>query len=221
MRRHALNDEQWARVRALLPETGRGPRSDRKDRLFVDAVLYRAKTGISWRDLPERFGPWKSVYNRFANWTRRGHWERIFRDLQYEIDEAGCLVAGSVVRGHQDAAGGRGGINCNALGHSRGGFSTKLHAVVDAKGRPLHVALTPGHRHEMTAALEMLRHARGKVLIADTGYDSDSFRAAIKACGLKPIIHPNPTRRNKVHLDRKKYRARYLVEVFFHRLKRF
>ena len=72
-------------------------------------MLYRAKTGVPWRDLPERFGPWKSVYNRFANWARKGHWETIFRELQDEVDEVGSIVDGSVVRAHQDAAGGKGG----------------------------------------------------------------------------------------------------------------
>jgi transposase len=77
--------------------------------LFIEAVLFRAKTGLPWRDLPERFGPWKSVYNRFANWARKGHWAAIFRELQLEIDETGSIVDGSVVRAHQDASGGKGG----------------------------------------------------------------------------------------------------------------
>ena len=75
----------------------------------MEAVLYRAKTGLPWRDLPERFGPWKTVYNRFANWSRKGHWERIFRLVQYEVDQEGCIVDGSIVRAHQDASGGKGG----------------------------------------------------------------------------------------------------------------
>jgi transposase len=109
--RHALTDSQWARLRPLLPKKGRGPRSEKADRLFVDAVLFRAKTGLPWRDLPERFGPWKSVFNRFSNWSRKGHWARIFRELQLELDETGSIVDGSVVRAHQDAAGGKGGSN--------------------------------------------------------------------------------------------------------------
>jgi transposase len=76
--------------------------------LFIDAVLFRAKTGLPWRDLPERFGPWKSVYNRFANWARKGHFAAIFRDLQIEVDETGSIVDGSVIRAHQDASRGCG-----------------------------------------------------------------------------------------------------------------
>jgi len=109
--RHALTDTQWARLQKFLPRRKTGPAALRGDRLFVEAVLYRAKTGLPWRDLPERFGPWKSVYNRFANWARKGHWAAIFRELQLEVDETGSIVDGSVVRAHQDASGGKGGSN--------------------------------------------------------------------------------------------------------------
>jgi transposase len=111
MHRHALTDAQWRRLERILPRQRAGPRATRGDRLFIEAVLYRAKTGSPWRDLPDRFGPWKSVYNRFANWARRGHWGAIFRELQYEIDDTGSIVDGSVVRAHQDASGGKGGSN--------------------------------------------------------------------------------------------------------------
>jgi len=109
MHRHALSDEQWALLEPVLPKQKRGPSAKRGDRLFVDAVLYRAKTGIPWRDLPERFGPWKSVYNRFRRWAREGHWQAIFKHLQGEVDEVGSIADGSVVRAHQDASGGKGG----------------------------------------------------------------------------------------------------------------
>lgn len=111
MRRHALTDEEWARLEPILPRRQRGPESQRGDRLFIEAVLFRAKTGLPWRDLPERFGPWKTVYNRFARWAEKGYWADIFRDLQLEVDETGSIVDGSVVRAHQDASGGKGGSN--------------------------------------------------------------------------------------------------------------
>jgi transposase len=111
MQRHALTDAQWRRVQKVLPKQKTRPEATRGDRLFIDAVLYRAKTGLPWRDLPERFGPWKSVYNRFANWAKKGHWAAIFRELQLETDDVGSIVDGSVVRAHQDASGGKGGSN--------------------------------------------------------------------------------------------------------------
>jgi transposase len=111
MHRHALTDAQWKRLEPLLPRRLQGRKSTLGDRLFVDAVLYRAKTGLPWRDLPERFGPWKTVYNRFANWAAKDHWAEIFRELQVEVDRIGSIVDGSVVRAHQDASGGKGGSN--------------------------------------------------------------------------------------------------------------
>ena len=107
------------------------------------------------------------------------------------------------------------------MGRSRGGFSTKLHAVVDTKARPIYITLTPGQRHEMIAAEELLEHARGRALIGDTGYDSNAFLAAVRAKGMKPVIHSKPERKKKHRLARALYRQRYLVEVFFHNLKRF
>lgn len=106
--RHALTDSQWKLLSNVLPRR-RGPAPKLGDRLFVDAVLYRLKTGSPWRDLPTRFGPWKTVYNRFALWSRRRHWEAIFKCLQLEYDEEGVLLDASVVRAHQDASGGKGG----------------------------------------------------------------------------------------------------------------
>ena len=109
------------------------------------------------------------------------------------------------------------------MGRSRGGFSTKLHALVDTKGRPLHVELTPGQQHESTVAEAIIeKHARGKAFIADTGYDSNAIRKQLKALHIKAVIHPNPTRKHrKPRLDRSRYEKRYRVEIFFHNLKRF
>jgi transposase len=107
MHRHELSDAQWAKVVCLLPLT-RGPRSKRGDRVFVNAVMWRLKTGAPWRDIPERYGSWKTTYNRFARWAKRGVWEHVFKELRIE-DDVGSLIDGSVVRAHQDAAGGKGG----------------------------------------------------------------------------------------------------------------
>lgn len=109
MRRHALTDEQWSKVQKVL-KVRRGPRSNLGDRNFVDAVLWRIKTGAPWRDLPERFGPYQTIYNRFARWAHRGWWEEIFRAVQViDDDDIAALMDATIVRAHQDAAGGKGG----------------------------------------------------------------------------------------------------------------
>jgi transposase len=116
MRRHALTDRQWERLRPLLPPPppGRGrPRSD--DRLIVDGIVWRLATGVPWRDLPERFGPWRTVYSRVRRWQQQGVWDRVLAALRAEADAAGDLdwalhfLDGTTVRAHQHAAGAKKG----------------------------------------------------------------------------------------------------------------
>ena len=108
MHRHERTDAEWKRIGALLP-VRTGPASKRGDRDFVNAVIWRTKTGVSWRDLPERFDSWKTVYNRFSRWAKAGVWERLFKELAIEVDETGSILDATIVRAHQDAAGGKGG----------------------------------------------------------------------------------------------------------------
>ena len=109
MRRHEIKDEDWERIADLLPGQPGQPGVTAKDnRLFVNAVLWIARTGAPWRDLPERFGPWNSVWRRFDRWARRGVWQRAFEALQ-DPDLEWVLLDSSIVRAHQHAAGKKGG----------------------------------------------------------------------------------------------------------------
>ena len=82
MRRYGMRDDQWERIRDLLPgQEGHVGVTAADNRLFVEAVLYRYRAGMPWRDLPERFGDWKNVHRRFSRWAKSGVWERVFRHL--------------------------------------------------------------------------------------------------------------------------------------------
>ncbi len=96
-----------------------------------------------------------------------------------------------------------------------------MHALVDTLRRPLHICLTPGQQHEATVAEELLRHARGKAFLGDTGYDSARIRDAVRRRRMRAVICAHPTRKKKRRLNRELYGLRYLVEVFFHDLKAF
>src|SRR6516162_7177686 len=104
LHRHAITDEQWALIKGLLPIRGRRA----ENRLFVDAVLWMAKTGAPWRDLPERFGSWNSVFQRFNRWCKQGVWKRLF-DAWKDPDLECLMLDSTVIRAHQHAAG-KGGI---------------------------------------------------------------------------------------------------------------
>lgn len=101
VRRHASSDNEWALIQGLLPTRGRRA----KNRLFVDAVLWMAKTGAPWRDLPERFGPWNSAFRRFSRWSKSGVWARISRALGGEPDLDKLILDSTIVRAHVHAAG--------------------------------------------------------------------------------------------------------------------
>lgn len=103
--RHAITDEHWERIKGFLPGQPGDPGVTAKDnRRFVDAVLWIAKTGAQWRDLPERFGHWNSVWHRFDRWARKGVWQRVFEALQ-DPDLEWLILDSTVVRAHQHAAG--------------------------------------------------------------------------------------------------------------------
>ena len=107
MRRYAISDEQFARIEHLLPGKPSDPgRTAADNRLFIDAVLWIARTGAPWPDLPERFGKYNSVFQRFNRWSRNGVWARVFEALQ-DPDLEWLMLDSTTVRAHQHAAGAR------------------------------------------------------------------------------------------------------------------
>jgi transposase len=105
-KRYALRDDQWERIKDLLPGREDTVGVTAKDnRLFVEAVLYRYRAGIPWRDLPERFGPWKAVHTRFSRWAATGVWQNLFKHLAVDADNEYAMIDSTIVRAHQHSAG--------------------------------------------------------------------------------------------------------------------
>ncbi len=106
MRRYALRDDQWDRIKDLLPGKQRDVGVTAKDnRLFVDAVLYRYRAGIPWRDLPERFGDFRVVHLRHSRWSKKGVWKRVFEILSQDCDNEYVMIDSTIVRAHQHSSG--------------------------------------------------------------------------------------------------------------------
>ena len=105
-KRYALRDDQWEKIRSLLPgQKGWVGCRAQDNQLFVDAVLYRYRAGIPWRDLPERFGDWKNTHRRWLRWAKAGVWERIFKHLASDADNEYGMIDATIVRAHQHSAG--------------------------------------------------------------------------------------------------------------------
>ena len=110
-RRYALRDDQWERIKDMLPgREGHVGVTARDNRLFVEAVLYRYRAGIPWRDLPERFGDFRVVHLRHSRWSRTGVWERIFKALSQDPDNEYVMIDSTIVRAHQHSSGAKGGL---------------------------------------------------------------------------------------------------------------
>lgn len=111
MNRDLLNDEQWERIAPLLPgKEGDPGRTAEDNRLFLEALLWLVRTGAPWRDLPEHFGKWYSVWKRFRRWTENGVFERVFQELSGDPDFEYALVDGTIVKLHRHGTGAKGGL---------------------------------------------------------------------------------------------------------------
>ena len=237
-----MTDEQWRRLAPLLPpKRPRTGRPARDHRTVLSGILWVLRTGAPWRDLPERFGPWSTAWNRFRRWTAAGVWARVLAALQRRADADGRLdwathfVDATVVRAHQHAAGARGGQADEELGRSRGGFSTKLHLRAEGGGKPLALVLSGGERHESRYVEELLVAGRVKRagpgrprvrparLVGDRGYSYPTVRRLLARRGIRAVIprrrDQRPDDRRHAPLDRAAYRARNRVERLVNRLK--
>ena len=110
-RRHEISDANWEIISPLLPgKEGDPGRTGEDNRQFVNAVFWLAKTGAPWRDLPERFGNWNSVFRRFTRWSKKGVWQRVLEALGGDNDLEELMLDSSIVRAHQHAAGAKKGV---------------------------------------------------------------------------------------------------------------
>ena len=110
-RRCALRDHQWERIKDLLPgRDGHVGVTAKDNRLFIEAVLYRYRSGSAWRDLPTRFGDFRVIHTRFSRWSKTGVWERIFEQLAADADNEYAMIDSTIVRAHQHSAGAKKGI---------------------------------------------------------------------------------------------------------------
>jgi transposase len=177
------------------------------------------QSGAPWRDLPKAFGPYTTCYNRFVRWRQAGVWSRIIDALAAAHDAAVQMIDTSIVRVHQHAA-------CIArnkrqsMGRSRGGLTSKIHAVVDTNGLPVQLALTPGEAHDNRLAGKLLSRLKsGTMLLADRGYDADWIRALAAKRGVWANIPPRCHRNDPICFSPYLYRGRNLIERFFNKIK--
>ncbi|MFC7891717.1 IS5 family transposase [Streptomyces sp. NPDC057381] len=227
VRRYELTDQERELLAPLIPRavTGR-PRAE--DRQVINGMVYKIRTRISWRDLPERYGPWKTVYTRFRRCALDGVFPRALQQIQAHADAAGDIdwlvqIDSTLVRAHQHAAANRPKRGRHQQeepdDHALGGLTTKIHLACDGKGRPLAILVTPGQRHDSVCARPLLERIRGPrtgpgrprcrpdQVIADKAYSSRGFRAYLRTRGIANTI-PEKTDQRRHRLRRGGYGGR-------------
>ncbi|MFD5235011.1 IS5 family transposase [Streptomyces qaidamensis] len=206
MARGDLTDTQWARLEPLLPKGKKpGRPTTWTRRQLIDGIRFRIRTGVPWRDVPERYGPWARVYDLFRRWQRDGTWQRILAALQAQADAKKLItwdinVDSTVCRAHQHAAGARKKGPCkrsrpavsagepddHGLGRSRGGLTTKLHLAVEQRQKPMSIVITAGQRGDSPQFEPVLK----KIRVARLGSG-------------RPRTRPDRVRADKAYASRK------------------
>ncbi|MER8911894.1 IS5 family transposase [Mesorhizobium sp. M0854] len=221
MSRYDLTDFEWRVIQPLLPNKPRGvPRVE--DRRVLNGIFWVLRSGAPWRDLPERYGPRTTCYNRFVRWRKAGVWHRLMDAVSAAHDSEIQMIDSTSIRAHQQAATGKKGDADQCLGRSRGGLTTKIHVVVDACGLPIRLGLTAGQAHDGQIVDTLLDHLGPRaIVLADKAYDADRIRELIQQQGATPNIPAKRNRKWKLCFSKRLYRERNLIERFFSKLKHF
>ncbi|MCR8724689.1 IS5 family transposase [Frigidibacter sp. ROC022] len=222
--RDLMSDKEWAFfVRFILTARTPNGRKPANHCLVLDGVFWIARTGAPCRDLPEEFGKWLSVYRQFRCWMLAGLREEIMDALNQSgaVPHALQMIDSSVIRAHYQAAGAKRGTPRQGFGRSRGGFTTKIHLLVNAHGLPMRTEITPGQTSDhLGFDLVMADNLPSpSVQLADRGYDTDSIRAKMEKRDVLPVIPMRKSRKKRIGMDRSLCRLRNLVERRFNKLK--
>jgi transposase len=188
----------------------------------LTAILFVFHEGCTWRGIDRPEARWNSVYQYYRRWCRDGTWQLVL-DQVTPVAKAPAAVYGdsSFIKVHRSGLNAAGGRDLQAIGLTKGGWNTKLHAVVDRKGRPLALQLTAGHVADVSQAEELLQEVDAKIAVLDKGYDSDPLRIWLFERGVTPCIPAKSNRVDPLPYSQATYRKRHLVENFFCALKTF
>jgi transposase len=207
----ALRDDQWERIKGFVPGGTKGKRGPRtNNRQFLDALLWMARSGARWRDLPKRLGNYEAVKRRYYRWIEKGVLDEMLAVLAREADLEWLMIDST-----------KRGADAQGLGRSRGGLSTKIHAAGDALGNPVRLLASPGQRNDIAFAHDLVDGFQPDATIADKGYDANHLIDSIDAVGARVVIPPKRNRNEQRQYDTDLYKERNIIERFFNKLKQF
>lgn len=217
-----IPDKAWDSIYSFLQcVSGLHTKDEEKTRCFVEGVWYVLRTGCQWRLVPSYYGDWRRIHKRYKQWADRGVWCDLMSAVS-DVDDQSFMIDATVVRAHACASGyQKDGNEAQALGRSKGGFTTKIHALVDGLGNPVKFILTEGNRHDVTQAAELLKEQRNTTVLADKGYDSQALIDTLENQECSAVIPSKVNAKKPRKIDNWLYKERFLVEAFFSKMKHF
>jgi transposase len=227
MDKYYIKEESFEKILLCLRSKKRGKqgiycKNREKTRTFLEAVYFIMRTGAQWIELPKYYGKHKSVHDRFISWAKKEVWNEMLDHFSKDHDGESFMIDGSIIRAHACASGYKKGQQAEqALGRSKGGFTTKIHVLADALGLPVKLILTPGQTNEITQAPELIKGITGANIIGDRAFDSDEFIHQIISQKCTQVIPPRSHRNFKRDVDYYLYKERHLIECFFSKIKHF
>ncbi len=218
-----IKEEKWKEIFKRLEKIKNiHIKKEESLRRFIEGVWYIVRTGCQWRLLPKHYGNWRSVHMRFKSWSDKSIWGDLLNLVIDNPDMESVMIDATIVRAHACSAGyKKDSQDRECLGRSKGGFTTKIHAIVDALGNPLKFILTPGQRNDITQAEFLIKDFKNTAVIADKGYDSNSLIDRIEVNQSAAVIPPKKNRKTQREYDVYLYKERHLIECFFGKIKHF
>ena len=225
-----ITEEQYQLIADTFPK----PRGNVKvtNLQALNGILHILHNGGKWRELPEKYGRWHTVYMRFSRWAKSGVLTRVFQRLQEEqlIDQAVLGLDSTTVKVHPDGTGALRRLGPQAIGRSRGGLTTKIHIVAADARTAIIYALSPTQDHDGPHGRQLLKKMGRPTkkpegeqlqlfLVADRAYEGTETRQLALALGYTPVIPPKANRRDPWDFDRDIYKRRNEVERLIRRLK--
>jgi len=215
-----LTDEQMARLEPFSPGA-MAPRAD--DRRVLSGIIFVNRNGLRWRDAPRAYGPAKTLCNRWKRWGEKGVFIAMMDGLSAK---GGRTQDGYDRRDLSQSApdgielAGKKGDAGRLIDRTKGGMNIKLHAVTDARGRPISLFMTAGQVSDYTVPAALLDALpKAQWLLGERSYDADWFRDALQEKGITPCIPGRKSRNKTVKYDKRRYKSRSRIEIMFGRLK--
>ena len=213
-----ISKRQFNRIRKLLPVHKH--KNLLNDRLVLSGIIYVIRYGLSWRQLPEFYGNWSSVYSKFRRWSKRGVIKNVFSALAGKLPKrCTAMIDSTYIKAQRTASCMRSDGLPRELGRSRGGITTKIHLLCNDQQKPIDFVLTAGQVSDIKIAPLLVAGNKMKKLLADKAYDSDSFRALLASQRITTCIPAKSNRKSPAPHDAKLYGKRHIIENMFARLK--